>query len=85
MVEIPGIKFAQKKLIINEGDSVEFKNTSTVNHMVNTFDQSLMWNLGDQKPGQSVFLPQAPKLVKGKTYEIQCGYHQDMKLIIEVN
>lgn len=91
IVDIPGIRFASPEFVKDEkenvqvlkvkmGDIVKFKNTSTVPHMVNTFHPDLMWNLGFQKP-DAVLAVRPPK--KPTRMEILCGYHADMKMILE--
>jgi plastocyanin len=73
-------QFSQKSIVIQVGDSINFKNEDPFVHNVLSLSDVKTFDLGTYPQGQS------KKVVfdKAGTVEIECAIHPEMKLIVEV-
>ena len=71
-------KFSEKKLTVQTGDSVTFRNDDSVKH--NILVKDIEFNSGMQEPGQQAT---ATFDSQGK-FKVRCGIHPKMKLTVTV-
>jgi plastocyanin len=80
-VALKGKAFDKETLIVNVGDSVEFRNADPFEHDVLSQSTVKTFDLDSVPPGES----RKVTFDKPGTVEVECSQHSNMHLTIQVN
>ena len=73
-------EFSSKSLKIKAGDSVDFRNDDPFSHNIFSLSDAKSFDLGSYPQGQS----RKVSFDKAGTVEVECAFHPNMRLKVEV-